>query len=212
MPHNRSSLILASASPRRAELLREAGVSADVIPSPLTEPMCKPVGVSVRAWVMALAYFKACAVGVSHPKRWILAADTIVCVNDELLNKPVDLEDARRMLKLQAGRASTVLTGVCLTRFAGPAGSAAADWRPERHLRVAQTVVWMRSDPAAIERYLDSGSWQGKAGAYGIQEQSDELIERIDGSYSNVVGLPIETIEPLLRARASDCSFGPADS
>ena len=102
-----------------------------------------------------------------------------------MLGKPADMDDARRMLTLQAGRGADVITGIALVRFAG---------EPIRMIEHERTRVWMRDDPAFIESYLQSQQWRGKAGAYGIQDTGDALIERIEGSFDNVVGLPTERL------------------
>lgn len=187
---NAERLILASESPRRRELLARICPDFDVEPCPYTEPEAKSDDVSPRQWVEALAYFKARSVGERHPGRWVLGADTIVVCDGQILGKPRDMEDARAMLELQARVVGEVLTGLCLMRD-GPEAL--------RHSQVVTTRVWMRDDPVARAAYLDSGDWQGKAGAYGIQDIGDRLVERIDGSFSNVVGLPVEALAQMLR-------------
>ncbi len=188
---NQDRLILASASPRRRELLARIYAAFDVDPCPYPEPPRKSGKTEPRMWAESLAYFKARAVADRHPKSWILAADTLVVCRDEILGKPRDLDDARRMLELQADRAGDVVTGVCLVRR--EAGR-------ERLTQCSVTRVWMRDDPAAREAYLQSGDWQGKAGAYGIQDAGDRLVARIDGSFSNVVGLPLELVAQMLQS------------
>lgn len=182
-------LILASSSPRRRELLAAAGVRFEVIASPFEEPRDRPAAVLPREWAESLAYFKARAVAELHPDRWVLAADTIVVCNDELLGKPADLADARRMLERQAGRASDVITGVCVARIAGDV---------HRILAAAVTRVWMRDDRREREAYLITAEWAGKAGAYGIQDVGDRLVERIEGDFDNVVGLPVKLARQML--------------
>ncbi len=142
-------------------------------------------------WVQALAHFKARSVAESHPNRWVLGADTLVVCGGQWLGKPRDLDDARRMLVWQARQVSEVLTGVCLVRRG-------VDRR--RLVRSDVTRVWMRDNQGVREAYLRSGDWQGKAGAYGIQNVGDRLVERIDGSFSNVVGLPDRLVAAVLRA------------
>lgn len=180
-------LILASASPQRKALLEQLGRPFEVRASPFAEPESRPAGVGGRAWAAALAYFKARAVADSAGGACVLGADTVVACGGELLGKPRDLAAARRMLELQAGRACDVITGVALLRSGG-----------SRQIALAVTRVWMRSDRRELERYLESGDWQGKAGAYGIQTVGDRLVERIEGSFSNVVGLPLELVARLL--------------
>jgi septum formation protein len=182
-------LVLASASPRRRKLLAELGLRFDVCPCSLPEPERKPGGIAPGAWAEALAYFKASAVAEQHRARWVLGADTIVVCAGELLGKPVDVRDARRMLELQAGRATEVITGVCLVRRAE---------HVRRIIGHAVTLVWMRDAAAERGAYLASGDWRGKAGAYGIQNVGDRLVERLEGSHSNVVGLPLSLVERML--------------
>lgn len=166
------------------------GLCFDVRPCPLAEPECKPPELAPVAWAEALAYFKARAIADRWPGHWVLGADTIVVCVGQLLGKPRNLNDARRMLELQAGRPTDVITGVCVVR------------REEVVRRVfghRVTVVWMRDAPAERRAYLESGDWQGKAGAYGIQNVGDRLVERLAGSFSNVVGLPIGLVRRIVR-------------
>lgn len=188
-------LILASASPRRQALLQELIADFDVQPSEIREPTEKPRSVSARAWTEALAYLKAAAVAERNREVWVLGADTIVVCGGELLGKPRDRLDAERMLRLQAGRPSEVITGLCL---------AMRSRQPDRVFGSALTRVWMRADEIAIGDYLESGDWAGKAGAYGVQDIGDRLVERYEGSFSNVVGLPLELTATLLRRLALD--------
>ncbi len=189
-------LILASASPRRQELLRKIVNDFDVQPSALREPAEPPAGVAPAAWAEALAYFKARSVADQHPGRTVLGADTVVVCRGRLLGKPRDAAQAHSMLCFQAGRAAAVVTGVALVRV--DQGMMAAC-----RLAHAVTHVWMRDDPAYVEAYVRSGQWQGKAGAYGIQDTGDALIERIEGSFDNVVGLPTELVRRLLELEAN---------
>lgn len=187
---NAERLILASASPRRQELLARVYPAFDVEPCPYEEPQLRSANISPAQWVEALAYFKARAIAERHPGRWVLAADTIVVCDGRVLGKPRDLADARDMLEVQARRVSEVLTGVCLLRRADT---------EERMSQVETTRVWMRDDEAEREAYLRSGDWQAKAGAYGIQTVGDRLVARLEGSFSNVVGLPLEAVTRMLR-------------
>lgn len=184
------TLILASASPRRRELLAAVYPTFVVQPCELAEPQRRSERVLPAQWAQALAYFKARAVAERLPGAWVLGADTLVSCGGRVLGKPRDLADARDMLELQARQVSEVLTGLCLLRT-GPAAC--------RHCGVDRTRVWMRDDPAEREAYLAGGDWRGKAGAYGIQNIGDRLVERIEGSFSNVVGLPLERLAQLLR-------------
>jgi septum formation protein len=188
-------LILASASPRRRELLAELGVRFTVAPAELSEPRTPPAGLGARAWTEALAYFKARCVAERRAGHWVLGADTIVVCAGRLLGKPLDEREAREMLELQAREPADVITGVALVR-AGEEGV-------ERRLASAVTRVWMRDDPVEREKYLAGGDWAGKAGAYGLQDAGGRLVERIEGSFSNVVGLPLELLAGLLKAVAA---------
>ena len=185
-------LILASASPRRTALLREAGIAHEIDPCDLPEPRQRPRDLPPPGWAMALAYFKARRVAGRHPRRTVLGADTIVVCAGRVLGKPADADEARAMLELQAREPADVWTGVALVRRSGAVAT--------RRLLAVRTRVWMRDDPAAREAYLASGDWAGKAGAYGIQNVGDVLVERIEGSFSNVVGLPLERLRELLTA------------
>jgi len=186
---SQQKLILASASPRRQELLRRLLPDFEVKPCTLPEPRYRPARLPPSAWAQALAYFKARAVADEHPGRWVLGADTVVVCSRRVLGKPADLRDAGRMLRRQAGKDCEVLTAVCLVRV---------DEDFQRRFGLARTVVRMRADRAAIDAYLRTGDWQGKAGGYGIQDCRDRLIEYVAGSFSNAVGLPLEVLRPLL--------------
>lgn len=182
----RGPLLLASASAQRRVILESMCTPFEVAPSLLPEPAWRPRLAPAR-WAEALAYFKARAVAERHPGRQVLGADTLVVCERRILGKPIDRRDAEEMLRLQAGRGAEVITGVCLLT-------------PGRLRRVAheRTVVWMRDSPAERAAYLESGAWAGKAGAYGIQGMDDRLIERVEGCFSNVVGLPSRLVQRLL--------------
>lgn len=186
-------IVLASASPRRRELLSLAGVPHRVLPGQVEERQASgepPAGFAERA-----ALEKARAVAAGCPAgTWVLGADTVVAIDALALGKPRDRDDGRRMLRLLSGRTHTVITGVALVQ---------AGFEGCERLR-AETEVTFRPLPEAwIEGYLDSDEPMDKAGAYGIQGLGGLLVESIRGSYSNVVGLPIgETVLLLERAGA----------
>ena len=182
------NLILASASPRRRQLLTDAGFTFVVDPSDIDEPE-PPLGSDVRGYVAELAWRKAFAVAARHQAGLILAADTSCAVEGEILNKPTDRRDAERMIRLQEGRDTTVVTGLVLYRVEKNEWVAALE----------SSVVRFRDlTDAERTRHLDSGRWQGKAGAYGVQDD-DDYIQVVSGSWSNVVGLPMERLASLLR-------------
>lgn len=184
-------LILASASPRRKVLLARLCSDFDVEPCPYAEPRLKSQRVSPRAWAEALAYYKARVIADRHPDCWVLGADTIVLCDGLILGQPRDRDDARRMLETQARQASDVITGVCLVRRGR---------KPHRATVSEVTRVWMRDNRGDREAYLSSGDWAGKAGAYGIQNVGDRLVVRLEGSFTNVVGLPVRAVGDLLRS------------
>ncbi len=182
-------MILASTSPRRRSLLEEAGYDFDVLPPLIEEPSgeyftrSQPVEIAE-----SLAYFKAKSLAESYPDRRILAADTIVATEDDVLGKPEDVEDAKRMLRDISAKPHFVITGVAII---GPGD--------RRMIASDTTTVRMRPmTDTDIDGYIATGEWEGKAGAYAIQETADQFIEDLDGSFSNVVGLPVELVCDML--------------
>lgn len=179
-------LILASGSPRRAELLRQAGYQFDVVIPPMVEPDENSPHVDPAAHAESLAYFKACSIGPQSVGTTILAADTIAFVDGKIIGKPADRDDARRIIRALSGTTHRVITGVALID------------EKRRLIQHDASIVGVRALPeSAIESYLDTGLWQGKAGAYGVQEKADPFVERLDGSFTNVVGLPMEMLAHL---------------
>ena len=177
-------IILASASPRRAELLHAAGFAFEVVPGDADERTL--AGEGPFAYVRRVAQAKAAAVAGRHPGRLVLAADTTVVLGTRILGKPTDREDAARMLCQLAGREHLVMTAVAL-----------AGAREALDVDVTRvTFAPMRDDDIAA--YVASGEPMDKAGAYGIQGLASRFVERIEGSYSNVVGLPIALVHRLL--------------
>jgi len=187
-------LILASQSPRRAELLRNAGISFEICPAEVderTRPNEDPI-----EYVKRLAGEKAMAVLTSAPQDAIvLGADTIVVVDGEILGKPADQMEARRMLRQLSGRAHQVITGICLARHDAH-GEAVAEMECE-----VTEVEFTAISSAEIADYIASGEPMDKAGAYAIQGRASRWIPQIRGCYFNVVGLPIARVCAML-ARA----------
>jgi septum formation protein len=178
-------LVLASASPRRAQLLREANYRFEAVVPPLHEPEWVHPHVAPTLHAESLAYFKARSVAPSHANDTILAADTIAVIQGEIIGKPLDRDDACRILHRLSGTTHSVITGVVL--FQPTTG--------RRLLQHGISTVGVRVlDAAAIQAYLDTGAWEGKAGAYGIQDQDDPFVEKVSGSFTNVVGLPMELL------------------
>ncbi len=186
-------LILASASPRRQELLRNAGVDFVVQPSQIPEvplPAEKP-----QVFAERIAQEKARTVYQRNRGEYVLSADTVVIVDEHILNKPEDALDAARMLRMLSGRAHLVTTAVCLI---GP-----DSYRPQgffEDVRCETTRVTFNSlTHADIEAYIATGEPMDKAGAYGIQGLASRWIPRIEGDYFNVVGLPVALVYHILR-------------
>lgn len=183
-------LVLASGSPRRRELLGAYGLELEVRPVDLDEtprPDESAEGLAER-----LARQKATA--AAREGELVLAADTVVAVDDELLAKPEDRDDARRMLRILAGRTHRVLTGVALCDRRGES--------PEIVAAVDITRVRMAAlDTAEIDAYVATGEGDDKAGAYAVQGLGALFVEAIEGNWSNVVGLPLPTVARLLRQR-----------
>lgn len=183
MPH----LILASASPRRKELLEQIGVQFDVHAMDIDESVLEDETPS--AYVERLAREKASAAQVQFPDAVVLAADTTVTLGDQILGKPQSREDAVAMLNALSGETHRVMTGVALSTAEGVFS------------RCVTTEVTFKPLPEElIERYVDTGEPMDKAGAYGIQGKAAVLVNDIRGSYSNVVGLPLAETAELLEA------------
>lgn len=179
-------VILASASPRRRQLLAQVGLKFSIQASDSKEAR-KP-GLSAPELAKSLAVDKAMAVAATADAgAVVIGADTIVVYRDEIFGKPADQAEAGTMLRVLAGRQHQVITGVAVAA----AGKCLSDF--------ATTAVTFRSLTAAeIDAYLQTAEWMDKAGAYGIQGMGALLVERIEGSYDNVVGLPLVTLSRLL--------------
>lgn len=180
-------LVLGSASPRRAALLRELGVSFTVDASDVPErpaPGESPGGFARRA-----AIDKGRAVAARRCGAWVLAADTVVAIDADILGKPADAAEARRMLRRLGGRRHAVLTAVALF---GP------DQRHVASLVVRTAVAFRPLADAEIDAYVAGGEPADKAGAYAIQGGAAGFVSAVQGSHSNVVGLPLEALRPLL--------------
>lgn len=181
-------LILASASPRRLDLLARIGVVPDaIIPADIDESV--PKSELPRDHALRLATEKAGAIAKHHPDAMILAADTVVAVGRRILPKVEDEATLRACMKLLSGRRHRVLTGVAL----------AAPGQPLR-TRVVETMIAMkRLSPQEIDFYAGHGEWRGKAGGYALQGYGEVYVRHIAGSYSNVVGLPLAETRNLLK-------------
>jgi len=180
-------LILASASPRRQQLLHEAGYEFVVRPADIDEDAAAS-GMLPSEAAEHLALQKARSVAPLFPYDIVLAADTVVAFGDALLGKPADAEDARRMLRLLSGTTHIVITGVAVVHSA--AGLTL-------NTRVMSAVHMRQMSVEEIARYVGSNQWQGKAGGYGIQD-NDPFVTRVSGCYTNIVGLPMPETRRLL--------------
>lgn len=190
-------IVLASASPRRSELLRRAGIAFEVRPANVDESL--ESGESPLAAAQRLATIKAraglAALAPARAERWVIGADTIVALNESgrwrMLGKAADEREATAMLESLSATRHLVATGVCVVR-----SSDARHWSA-----VEQTWVSMRPiEPAEIRAYVDSGEWRDKAGAYAIQESADRFVVALEeGGFDNVVGLPVQLTLDLLR-------------
>jgi septum formation protein len=180
-------LVLASASPRRAELLRAAGIPFEVAVADVDES--QHPGEDAETYVRRVAAAKAARVAASHPGRLVLGADTTVVLDGEVLGKPRDGTEATSMLQRLSGRSHRVLTGLCLIAPAGRIQITVA----------ATTVEFLPLDAAQIADYVATGEPMDKAGAYAIQGGAGRFVRRVDGELANVVGLPISVVTELLR-------------
>jgi septum formation protein len=182
-------LILASGSPARRELLAKAGYQFEVMPANVDEPTGAGV-TDPRAYVQEVAWLKAAAVAPRIERGLVLAADTVGWLSGEIIGKPANDADARRILRFLGGKEHELWTGVCL-------------WQRPSDVQIAwqevTRVFFHQLTEAEINGYLTTRTWQGCSGAYAIQEKDDPYVRVVEGSLSNVVGLPMETLERVLR-------------
>ena len=184
----RPALVLASASPRRLDLLNQIGIRPDAVEPPAIDetPLRRELP---AAYARRIASRKCDAVANRHPQSFVLAADTVVACGRRILPKPEDEAGARACLALLSGRRHRVLGGLCV---AEPGG--------KRVTRLVTTsVAFKRLSPCEVEAYIASGEWRGKAGGYAIQGRAAAFVSWINGSYSNVVGLPLFETNALLK-------------
>jgi septum formation protein len=183
-----SMLVLASASPRRQELLRNAGITFEVQPADIPEDVLP--GETAKNCAERLAREKALAVAQKRPNEVVLGADTVVAVDGQILGKPANADDATRMLRMLSGRDHQVVTGVCLVARGQP--SVASE---------TTLVTMSKIANQEISEYVAGGEPMDKAGAYAIQGIASRWIPRIEGDYSNVVGLPVALVWRMLCGR-----------
>lgn len=182
-------IILASSSPRRHALLQEMGIAYTVFVTDVGETA---EGLPAQQ-VAQLAKRKALAAAQALPegtKAAVIGADTLVSIDNTALGKPVDRDHARKMISTLSGRTHQVFTGVCIVNTVTKEACTSID---------RSDVVFKALSSAQIEEYLESGEWDGKAGAYAIQGLAGALVERYEGSLSNIIGLPVELVGRMLR-------------
>lgn len=180
-------LILASASPRRYEILKDAGFAFTVEVPDVVEN--EYIYSDPQTLVSENAALKAKTVAALRPTHWVLGADTTVAIDNRVLNKPQDLDEARLMLRLLSGRTHTVYTGMCLIHQQDGF---------EKNLIATAYVTFKSLTDDMIEAYIEAVSVLDKAGAYGIQSHSEMIIERFTGLRSTIMGLPVEHLYSLL--------------
>jgi septum formation protein len=183
------SLILASESPRRKEMLRELGLEFTVVRS--TVPELAPEHLSPSETAQINAYRKARATAKRFPDQLVLAADTVVSLGTELFGKPRTLAEAEHMLARLQGRTHQVITGVCMLHLRA---------HRQKLFAVSTAVTFRTLHVGQIRRYLSQISPLDKAGGYAIQEEADQIVKQIHGSFTNVVGLPMERLQDELSA------------
>jgi len=182
-------LVLASTSPRRFDLMTEAGLAFVVVPAEVEE--FHDEAVPVAELTRQNAALKAAWVAERHPESWVIGADTLVSLDQQALGKPADLTEAKKMLSRLSGRTHTVGTAVCLIHLASG---------QRREFLEETQVTFKRLNVAEITHYLTLINPLDKAGSYAAQEHGEIILERVEGAYSNVVGLPMERLLEELRA------------
>ena len=183
--------ILASASPRRKLLLEKAGYKFEVVVSDVDESKYPTTGAEVTSLshTMELALAKAKDVAAKYPDKLVMGADTVVDFDGEIIGKPEDARHAEEITRMLFSAPHDVITGVALVRLCDNT----------EIVRAAITKVYPKKlTDAQIAEHIENGGWKGKAGAYGIQETGDEFVERLEGSFTNVIGLPMELVEEIL--------------
>jgi len=187
-PPTKKSFILASRSPRRKQLLTEHGYNFTIIPSSIDESKF-PEDITPIEHAKILALEKAKDIAKNHPASLVMGADTIADFNGQIIGKPENKKHAEQILKKLFSQPHKIITAIALVKI-------------DSNLQLVETetttVFPKPMTPAQLKQYLDSEKWKGKAGAYGIQDTNDKFIEKIEGSYTNVMGLPIELTKKLL--------------
>jgi septum formation protein len=183
------SLILASTSPRRRQLLTEAGYVFHAVAPKIDESTVPRTAESTRGYAEQLALAKARSVAPDFPDALVIGADTLCDLDGEVIGKAADARDAERITRKLFSKPHLVITGLALIRLRDGIEIIRSD---------VTTVYPRRLTASQIAEHVASGSWEGKAGAYAIQEVGDAFVERIEGSFTNVMGMPMELLQRLL--------------
>jgi septum formation protein len=186
---NKSQFILASASPRRRDLLRKAGYCFEIVPSNVDESKYDVNGISSAQHTKILALAKAKDVAMRFPNAVVMGSDTVVDLDGEIIGKPDHADHAEEIIRKLFSNPHSVITGLAFVCI-------------EKEIEIVEadtTIVYPRKlTEDQIADHIQNSQWEGKAGAYGIQETGDEFVERIEGSLTNVMGLPMERTQQLL--------------
>ncbi len=183
------SIVLASASPRRKQLLSEAGYKFNSVIPDIDESAFPLTGVTASEYAKRLALAKAKNVAGKYPDCLVIGADTVVDFNGQIIGKPADAKQAQQITKKLFSRPHKVITAIAIVRLSDNTELVASD---------STTVYPKKLTAEQIDKHIKSGTWRDKAGAYAIKENGDEFIERIEGSLTNVMGLPMELLQRLL--------------
>ena len=187
------AIILASSSPRRKQLLAEAGYKFTIVLPDIDESAFDTEGISPCEFAERLALAKAKAVAEKYPECLVLGADTVSDFEGEIIGKAADSKEAEEITRRLFSRPHKVITAVAIVRISDGTEIVESD---------ITTVIPKKLTESQIAEHIKGGSWRGKAGAYAIQEGGDEFIERIEGSLTNVMGLPMELVQRLLKGFA----------
>ena len=182
------SIILASASPRRRQLMRDAGYEFTVVVPDIDESTFPSDGIDAREFTKKLALAKAKSIARTYPDCLVIGADTVVDFDGRIIGKAADAKDAEMITRMLFSKPHKVITGLAIIRLSDDTQLVESD---------STTVYPRRMTAEQIARHIEGGTWQDKAGAYSIQETGDEFVEKIEGSLTNVMGMPMELLESL---------------
>jgi septum formation protein len=184
-----ASIVLASASPRRKQLLAEAGYKFTVCPADIDESAISPKGLKPCEYAKRLALAKAKNVAAEFPDHIVIGADTVIDFEGRIIGKPHSAKEAEEITRKLFSKPHKVITAVAIVQLNSGIEMVSSD---------TTTIYPKKMTDEQIAKHIEGGSWRGKAGAYGIQETGDEFVERIAGSLTNVMGLPMELLQRML--------------